>query len=63
MFGPVLEAYFDIFFITKYNKIVSTFLYVFIAIKNYKKNILLYLIQFYTGFLSQSGHLQIEVGG
>ena len=63
MFGPVLEAYFDIFFITKYNKIVSTFLYVFIAIKNYKKkyftifNTILYWI------LSQSRHLQIEVGG
>ena len=27
-----------------------------------KKNFLLYLIQFYTGFLSQSRHLQIEVG-
>ena len=25
MFGPVLEAYFKIFFITKYNTIVSIF--------------------------------------
>ena len=37
MFGPVLKAYFEIFFITKYNTIVSIFLYVFIGIINYKK--------------------------
>ena len=35
MFGPVLEAYFKIFFITKYNTIVSIF-YAFIGIINYK---------------------------
>ena len=63
MFGPVLEAYFKIFFITKYNTIVSIYLYVFIGIVNYAKKFLLYLIKFYTGFFSQSSHLQIEVGG
>ena len=62
MFGPVLEAYFKIFFITKYNIIVSIF-YVCIGIINYKIFFLLYLIKFYTGFLSQSRHLQIEVVG
>ena len=35
----------------------------FNGIIKYKKKILLYLIQFYTGFLRQSRHLQIEVGG
>ena len=45
MFGTVLKAYFEIFFIKK------------------KTIFLLYLIQFYTDFLSQSKHLQIEVGG
>ena len=46
MFGPVLEAYFKFFFITKYNTIVSIF-YVFIGITNYEqKFFLLYLIQF-----------------
>ena len=61
MFAPVLEAYFKIFFITKYNTIVSIFLYVFIGIINTKKKkCLLYLINFYTGFLSQSRHLEIE---
>ena len=40
------------------------FFIVFIGIINYgSKFFLLYLIQFYTGFLSQSRHLQIEVGG
>ena len=64
MFGPVLKAYFKIFFIIKYNTIVSIFLYVFIGIINYKNfHFLLYLIQFYDGFLSQSRHLQIEIGG
>ena len=29
---------------------------------NYKKKFLLYLIQFYTGFLSQRRHLQMKVG-
>ena len=36
-FGPVLEAYFKIFFITRYNTIVSIFLYDFISIINYLK--------------------------
>ena len=65
MFGPVLEAYFKNFFSTKYkNTTVSIFSYVFIGIINHeKKKFLLYLIQFYIGFLSQSRQLQIEVGG
>ena len=63
MYGPVLQAYFKIFFKTIYNTIFSIF-YVFIGTMNYKKNnYLLYLIHFYPGFLSQSRHLQIEVGG
>ena len=58
MFGPVL------FVITKYNTMVSIFLSVFIGIINYEQHFfLLYLIQFYTDFLSQIRHLQIEVGG
>ena len=53
MFGPVLEANFKKKFITKYNTV--NFLYVFIGIINYEKRFfLLYLIQFYTDFLSQS---------
>ena len=35
MFGLALEAFFKIFFITKYNTIVSIFLYAFIGIVNY----------------------------
>ena len=64
MFGAILEAYFKIFLIRKYNTIVSIF-YMLKTYKNwndrklYKKNFLLYLIQFYIGFLSQSRHLQI----
>ena len=43
---------------------VSIFLSVFIGIINYEQHFfLLYLIQFYTDFLSQIRHLQIEVGG
>ena len=61
MFGHVLEAYFKMFFIKKYNIIVLIFLYIFIGNINYKNNFLLDLIQFYNGFSSQSRHLQIEV--
>ena len=64
MFRAVLGAYFKIFFITKYNTIVKSFLYIFIGIIKYLKK-LLYLIQFYTGFLSQNRVVvvKIEVGG
>ena len=63
MFRPVLEPNFKIFFMTKYNTIVSIFSYVFIGIINDQKFFfLLYLLQFYTDFLSQSRHLQFEVG-
>ena len=61
MFTPFWELILR-FFITKYNTIVLIFLYVFIGIINHKKNFV-YLIQFYTGFLSQSRHFQNEVGG
>ena len=62
--GPFWNLTPRFFFITKYNTIVSIFLYGFIGIINYKENnSLLDLIQFSTGFLSQSRHLQIEVGG
>ena len=63
MFGPVLEAYFKIFFL--YQNIIQSFQFfnVFIGIINYQKFFLLYLIKFYTGFSMQSRHLQIEVGG
>ena len=61
--GPFWKIISRFFFTTKYNTIVSIF-YAFISIINYKKKfVLLYLIQFYTGFLSQSRHLQIEVCG
>ena len=62
--GPFWKLISEFFFITKYNTIVLIFLYLFIGIINYKKNVfLIYFIQFYTGLLSQSRHLQIEVGG
>ena len=42
MFGPI-EAYFKIFFIAKYNTIVSIFFNFFIGIINYKKKIFYYI--------------------
>ena len=39
MFGSVLQAYFKIFFIKKYNTIFIIFLYAFTGILNYKKQI------------------------
>ena len=49
--GPFWKLISKFFFITKYNTIVSIFLYVFISIINYKNFIfLLYLMQFCTGF-------------
>ena len=62
MFGPVLEAYSNMFFHDKMKYNRFNFLYIFISIINYsKKNFLLYLIQFCTGFLSQSRYFQIGV--
>ena len=65
MFRLVLEAYFKIFFYKKiyYNRF--TFLYNIFYWHHKQRNFffLLYLIQFYTGLLSQSRHLQIEIGG
>ena len=62
--GPFWRLISRFFFITKYNTIVSIFLHVSIGIIKYKKekfftifNTILYW------FLSQSRHLQIEVGG
>ena len=49
LFGSLFQ---DFFYITKYNTISSIF-YVFIGIINYKKKILLYFIQFYTGCSSR----------
>ena len=43
MLGPVLEADFKILFITKYNAIVLIFLYIFIGIINYEKNLFYYI--------------------
>ena len=44
MFGPVLEAYFKIFFTTKYNTIFSIFYMFYWHHKLYKNFFLLYSI-------------------